>query len=89
MMNVQTDMDWEKVALGKYQKMLGLIPAFHRGIAREVVNKEAEKLAKTRGASQVEEADIIKAFFAEVPKAFYQLMIRVMDEVGFDYKKHM
>ena len=32
---------------------------------------------------QVEEADIVKAFLTEVPKAFYSIMIRIMSEVGF------
>jgi hypothetical protein len=36
----------------------------------------------------VQEEDIIRAFLGEVPKAFYSLMIRIMDEVGFDYKKY-
>lgn len=88
MVSIQTTMPWEKVALEKYNKMLRLIPVFHRSIAKEVVNKKAEQNAQARGSSQVEEPDIISAFLTEVPKAFYSLMIRIMDEVGFDYKKH-
>ena len=85
---VQTTMAWDATALAKYQRMLGLIPTFHRGIAQEVVNKKAEELTRARGAVKVEESDIVRAFFSEVPKAFYQLMVRVMDEVGFDYRKY-
>lgn len=88
-MVVQTTMQWEPAALGKYNKMLNLIPIFHRRLAKEVVNKKAELLAQSRGSAQVEEADIVKAFLAEVPKAFYSLMIRIMHEVGFDYKKQI
>ena len=87
MVAIQTTMPWEKVALDKYNKMLRLIPMFHRGIAKEVVNKKAEANAQERKSSQVEEKDIVQAFLSEVPKAFYSLMIRIMDEVGFDYKK--
>ena len=89
MINVQTTMPWETTARDKYSKMLRLIPVFHRGIAQEVVNKKAEWNAQERKSSQVEEQDIIMAFSTEVPKAFYSLMVRIMDEVGFDYKKYV
>jgi hypothetical protein len=87
MVSVQTTMPWEKAAHNKYNKMLRLIPVFHRGIAQEVVNKKAEQNAQDRKSPQVEEKDIVEAFTTEVPKAFYSLMVRIMDEVGFDYKQ--
>ena len=87
MVSIQTNMHWDELALSKYNKMLNLIPVFHRRLAKEVVNKKAEQMAQTRGSSTVEETDIVKAFLTEVPKAFYSLMIRIMDEVGLDYKK--
>ncbi|MBF0504969.1 MAG: hypothetical protein HQL14_07700 [Candidatus Omnitrophica bacterium] len=89
MVSIQTNMDWEKEALIKYNKMLNLIPTFHRRLAQEVVNKIAEENARKRGSSQVEEADIVKGFLTEVPKAFYSLMVRIMIDVGFDYKKYL
>ncbi|MDE2215227.1 MAG: DUF2621 family protein [Candidatus Omnitrophica bacterium] len=89
MVTIQTNMKWDETALGKYNKMLNLIPVFHRRLAKEVVNKKAESLAQERGSSQVEERDIVHAFLAEVPKAFYSLMVRIMDEAGFDYKKYL
>ncbi len=89
MVTIQTNMDWEPVALGKYNKMLNLIPIFHRRLTQEVVNKKAEQVAQARGSAQVQEADIVQAFLTEVPKAFFSLMVRIMDEVGFDYKKYI
>ena len=86
MVTVQTTMKWEPAALAKYNTILNLIPIFHRRIAKEVVNKKAEQNAQARGSAQVGERDIVAAFTTEVPKAFYSLMIRIMDEVGFDYK---
>jgi hypothetical protein len=88
MVSVQTSMNWDAVALSKYNKMLNLIPVFHRRLAKEVVNKKAEAGAVARGSLTVEEGDIVEAFFSEVPKAFFSLMVRIMDEVGFDYKKY-
>ena len=89
MVTIQTNMHWEAEALSKYNKMLNLIPIFHRRLTQEVVNKKAEQGALARGSSMVEETDIVQAFLTEVPKAFYSLMIRIMDEVGFDYKKYI
>lgn len=89
MVSIQTNMQWDALALSKYNKMLNLIPVFHRRLAKEVVNKKAEQMAMARGSSSVEEIDIVKSFLTEVPKAFYSLMIRIMDEVGFDYKKYI
>jgi len=86
MVSVHTTMAWEPTALAKYNQMLNLIPIFHRGIAQEVVNKKAEQNAHQRASAQVEEKDIVSAFMTEVPKAFYSLMIRIMNEVGFNYK---
>ena len=84
----QIKLEWEEKAYQKYQTMLSKIPLFHREITKQVVKKKAPMLALERGASFVEEEDIIKAFLSEVPKAFYSLMIRLMDEVKFDYKKY-
>jgi hypothetical protein len=89
MVSIQTNMDWESLALSKYNKMLNVIPIFHRRLTQEVVNKKAEENARLRGSLQVEEEDIIKAFLSEVPKAFYSLMGRIMTDVGFDYKKYI
>lgn len=89
MINEQLTMKWEASALSKYNKMLGLIPMFHRGITKEVVNIKSEENAKRRNSLQVEDQDIIRAFISEVPKPFFSLMIRIMDEVGFDYKPYL
>ena len=84
MVSIQTNMNWDASALSKYNKMLNMIPIFHRRFAQEVVNKKAEQSAVARGSATVEEIDIVQSFLAEVPKAFYSLMIRIMGEVGFD-----
>ncbi|MBF0532747.1 MAG: hypothetical protein HQL23_06575 [Candidatus Omnitrophica bacterium] len=78
-------MNWESTAKQKYDAMIKKMPMFHRGIAEEVVNKEAENIAVARGAKQVEERDIVQAFQTEVPPAFFSLMTRLMDMVGFKH----
>ncbi len=79
-------MEWEKEALKKFNTMIERIPLFHRKIAQQVVHKKAQLNAELRGGTVVVESDIVQAFFSEVPLAFYSLMVRLLDEVGFDYK---
>ena len=54
----------------------------------EAVTKDAEKNAVSRKAAQVEEQDVIAAFFSEVPSPFYSMMVRLLEQSGFDYKKY-
>jgi hypothetical protein len=84
----QMSLEWEKGAKIKYENMIERIPLFHRKIAKTVVDKKAEQNARNRQSLLVEEEDIVSAFFSEVPKAFYSLMVRLLDEVGFQYRKH-
>lgn len=79
-------LQWEESALKKYKGMISKIPMFHREIAQTVVDKQAAINARERGANMIEEDDIVRAFLSEVPKSFYSLMIRLFDEVGFDYE---
>ena len=88
MPQTQTKLEWEQKASDKYKEMISKIPLFHREIAKKVVDRKAVINARERGADLVEEPDIVKAFLTEVPMAFYSLMIRLLDEVGFDYKKY-
>ena len=81
-------MEWESNANKKYKNMIQRIPLFHREIAKKVVEKQATQNAISRGSNVVEECDILRAFFSEVPKAFYSLMIRLFEEVGFNYHEY-
>ena len=78
-------MQWEETTQQKYDLMISKIPLFHREITKRVVPLKAEENAKARGAIVIEEPDVIQAFLTEVPKAFYSMMIRLMDDVGFQY----
>lgn len=88
MKKIEKELEWNKEAKLKFDRMIGRIPLFHREIAKTVVRKKAALSAQQRDCQWVEESDIVQAFFSEVPKAFYSLMIRLLDEVGFDYKKY-
>jgi len=81
-------MDWEMSTQNKFRTMVSKIPIFHRRIAEEAVTKRAEENARLRNAPQVEEQDVISAFFLDVPSPFYSMMIRLLEQAGFDYKKY-
>ena len=87
-MSLDTQITWDSQAKKKYDGMITKIPLFHRQIAKIVVNKKAVVNAKERGSNKIEDEDIIRAFFSEVPMTFYSLMVRLLDEAGFDYKKY-
>jgi len=87
MPEIKEKIEWEEKALKKYQLIISKIPLFHRNIAKVVVDKKALSNAQERESNTIEESDIVSAFFSEVPKAFYSLMIRLFDEVGFDYNE--
>lgn len=86
MTRTSTPLQWEEQANKKYRSMISKIPLFHRDIAKTVVDKKAVLNAQERGSIMVEESDIVAAFQSEVPKAFYSLMVRLFDEVGFKYR---
>lgn len=81
-------MEWDIKTQEKFKLMISKMPVFHRRIAEEAVTLKAQENAKDRGATAVSEADVISALFSDVPKPFYSLMIRLLEYVGFDYKKY-
>lgn len=81
-------MDWEPKTEEKFKIVIQKLPIFHRHIAESAVNKKAQINAKSRKAPWVEEEDVIAAFFSDVPSPFYSMMIRLLEQTGFDYKKY-
>ncbi|MEW6008403.1 MAG: hypothetical protein AB1629_02075 [Candidatus Omnitrophota bacterium] len=81
-------MDWESKTQEKLKLMISKIPVFHRHITEQVVTKRAEENARLRNSSLVEELDVISAFFSDVPSPFYSMMVRLLEQTGFDYKKY-
>ena len=81
-------MVWEAGTEDKFKTLISKIPVFHRRITESVVRAQAEKIAGSRNCGQVEEQDVISAFFSDVPSPFYSMMIRLLEQTGFDYKKY-
>ncbi len=81
-------MDWDNKTLEKFKLMISKIPVFHRRITEEAVMIRAEEIAKARNSLKIEEFDVVSAFFSDVPSPFYSMMVRLLDQTGFDYKKY-
>lgn len=81
-------MIWETQTQNKFKILIGKIPVFHRRITESVVSRRAEDIALDRKCSQVEDQDVIAAFFTDVPSPFYSMMVRLLGQNGFDYKKY-
>jgi len=81
-------MDWEPKTKERFEVMIAKIPVFHRRITEEAVTKRSEEIAQSRNSTQVQEQDVVGAFFSDVPSPFYSMMVRLLDQTGFDYKKY-
>jgi hypothetical protein len=81
-------MNWEPNTQEKFKLFISKIPVFHRHITEEAVTKKAEENAGLRSSLQVEEQDVVGAFFSDVPSPFYGMMVRLLEQTGFDYQKY-
>jgi len=81
-------MNWNPEVQEKLKAMVSKIPVFHRHITEEAVIKRAQENAAARNAARVEEEDVIGAFFSDVPSPFYSMMVRLLEQAGFNYKKY-
>jgi hypothetical protein len=81
-------MVWEAKTEEKFKLLISRIPVFHRRITESVVTQQAQNNALLRKSSQVEEQDVVSAFFSDVPSPFYSMMVRLLEQNGFDYKKY-
>lgn len=81
-------MDWVPKTREKFELIIAKMPVFHRRIAEEAVSQKAEENARVRNSSQVQEEDLVNAFFSDVPIPFYSMMIRLLEQCGLDYKKY-
>ncbi len=76
-------MDWNSDARAKFEKMISMIPFFQRKMAEKLAGKKAEENAAARGASLVEEGDIVSAFLTETPAPFQKSMRETAAKAGF------
>ena len=80
---------WDSRAREAFDKIIAALPQFHRSIAEKLVKESAEEIAAARGGATVEEQDLVKAFFKEVPPAFKDMMKRLLGQLKIDYGKYL
>ena len=83
------DIQWSKETEENYQQVTDNLPQFHRTIAKQLVKIRAEELARKRESATVENGDLVKAFFDEVPPAFKDMMKRLLTQHNIDYAKYI
>lgn len=83
-----TNISWDIPVKEKFDIFISKMPLFHRRIAEKLITDEAIVNANKRNSNQINEEDLLNAMFSGVPKPFYTMMIKLLDELGFDYKKY-
>jgi hypothetical protein len=81
------EIEWSHNAKEIFSKVIGTLPQFHRSIAERLVKESAQDLARSRGSQLVQEEDLIRAFFQEVPPAFKGMMKRLFQRLRIDYSQ--
>jgi len=76
---------WNENTKNYFDKVIGNLPQFHRSIAEKLVKEKSEELAKQRGSELVQDQDMVRAFFQEVPPAFKDMMKRLFSQLNIDY----
>ena len=79
---------WDIDAQTKFDQMIQKIPAVLRGIAKSKVSKKAENLAQENNRHEVQEKDMIDAFFCETPFGFHGPMKVDMESLKIDYMQY-
>lgn len=83
-----SDIAWDDKTKEIFNLLMSKIPSMHRDMAESMASSKSEEMAKERNSLVVEEQDVAKAMFTGVPALFKPLMIKIMDDCQFDYRKH-
>ena len=80
---------WNGETKSKCDKIIENLPQFHRTIAEQLIKEKSEQLAKARDSKEVEDKDLIVAFFQEVPPAFKEMLQRLLNQLNIDYSQYI
>ena len=83
-----SNISWDTQVKEKFDIFISKMPLFHRRIAEKLITDEAIANANKRNSLIIKEEDLLIAIFSGVPTPFYTMMIRLLDELSFDYKKY-
>lgn len=83
------EITWNRETKGKFDRIIENLPQFHRTIAEQLVKQKSEQLAGERDSKEVEDRDLITAFFREVPPAFKGMLERLLNQLNIDYSCYL
>jgi len=80
--------DWDHDTRGKFDQLIDKIPVFLRSTAKEKVSKRAETIAREDNRCEIDEKDMVDAFFIETPFGFHGPLKTDMEAIQIDYTKY-
>lgn len=80
---------WNGETKSKFDRILENLPQFHRTIAEQLIKQKSEELAEARDSKEVEDKDLVVAFFQEVPPAFKGMLQRLLSQLDIDYSQYI
>lgn len=83
-----SEINWNPKAKEIFDKVISNLPQFHRSIAERLVKESAEEIAKNKSMTEVQEKELMEAFFKEIPPAFKDMMKRLFTKLNIDYEKY-
>ena len=80
---------WNGETKSKFDRIIENLPQFHRTIAEQLIKRKSEELAEARDSQEVEDKDLVVAFFQEVPPAFKGMLQRLLSQLNIDYSQYI
>lgn len=80
-------MPWDERVWRAFLRAATYIPPTIRMEAIIAIIEESEKNARTRGAEQVREEDLVAAAHKRVPPAYKQISLKILEEQGIRIEK--
>jgi hypothetical protein len=86
--HMEETMEWNTEIRKEFDQITSSVPETLRPMARQVIAKMSEEIAKARGSSTVQRKDMVRAFLQYTPDAFRADMLDGLKAVGIDPSKY-
>jgi len=80
---------WDEEVAQRFAGMLDLTPSLFREVAKETISEVAEANARSRGATSVEEWDLVHAYLQKTPEVFQPQVMENAISVGIDLERYL
>ena len=80
---------WNGETKSKFDRITENLQQFHRTIAEQLIKQKSEEFAEARNSQEVEDKDLVVAFFQEVPPAFKGMLQRLLSQLNIDYSQYI